>query len=61
MGVQGLIDNNKPVYALEIKNAIYRDTGNKLDYLKTVIEFALKREDLGAQFKQYLHGLKLDH
>ncbi|HJV22419.1 MAG TPA: UTP--glucose-1-phosphate uridylyltransferase GalU [Holophagaceae bacterium] len=30
------------------------DTGNKLDYLKANVEFALKREDLGAEFLAYL-------
>ncbi|WP_005033055.1 UTP--glucose-1-phosphate uridylyltransferase GalU [Holophaga foetida] len=33
------------------------DTGNKLDYLKANVEFALKREDLGPEFKAYLKGL----
>lgn len=30
------------------------DTGNKLDYLKANVEFALKREDLAADFMAYL-------
>jgi UTP--glucose-1-phosphate uridylyltransferase len=30
------------------------DTGNKLDYLKANVEFALKREDLGSDFLAYL-------
>ena len=30
------------------------DTGNKLDYLKANVEFALKRDDLGADFLAYL-------
>ncbi len=33
------------------------DTGNKLDYLKANVEFALKREDLGADFMAYLRDL----
>ena len=33
------------------------DTGNKLDYLKANVEFALKREDLGADFLAYLREL----
>lgn len=33
------------------------DTGNKLDYLKANVEFALKREDLGADFLAYLRGI----
>jgi UTP--glucose-1-phosphate uridylyltransferase len=33
------------------------DTGNKLDYLKANVEFALKREDLGAEFLAYLKSV----
>ena len=33
------------------------DTGNKLDYLKANVEFALKRTDLGADFLEYLREL----
>jgi UTP--glucose-1-phosphate uridylyltransferase len=33
------------------------DTGDKLDYLKANVEFALKREDLGPAFRAYLHEL----
>ena len=33
------------------------DTGNKLDYLKANVEFALKREDLGKDFLAYLQEL----
>jgi UTP--glucose-1-phosphate uridylyltransferase len=33
------------------------DTGNKLDYLKANVEFALKRQDLRDDFVAYLKGL----
>ena len=33
------------------------DTGNKLDYLKANVEFALKRDDLRADFTDYLKEL----
>ncbi len=33
------------------------DTGNKLDYLKANVEFALKREDLREDFSAYLREL----
>jgi UTP--glucose-1-phosphate uridylyltransferase len=48
-----------PLYACEIKNATYYDTGNKLEYLKTVIEFALRHPEIKDQFREYLKGLKL--
>lgn len=48
-----------PVYACEIKNGVYYDTGNKLEYLKTVVQFALSHPDLNGEFKKYLKGLKI--
>jgi UTP--glucose-1-phosphate uridylyltransferase len=30
------------------------DTGNKLDYLKTIVEYALVRDDLGPDFLAFL-------
>jgi UTP--glucose-1-phosphate uridylyltransferase len=36
------------------------DAGDKLGFLKATVEFALKREDLGGPFREYLRGLKLD-
>ena len=35
------------------------DTGDKLGFLKATVEFALKREDLGEPFRDYLKSLKL--
>ena len=35
------------------------DTGDKLGFLKATVEFALKREDLGKPFREYLKGLQL--
>jgi len=35
------------------------DAGNKLGFLKATVEFALKREDLGGPFREYLKGLQL--
>ena len=47
------------VLACEIKNATYYDTGNKFEYLKTVIELALKHKELNGKLRAYLKGLKL--
>jgi len=49
----------RPVYACEIQNGKYYDTGNKLEYLKTVVEFALNHKDLNGDFRDYLKSLKL--
>ncbi len=35
------------------------DAGDKLGFLKATVEYALKREDLGADFRAYLRTLKL--
>ena len=35
------------------------DTGDKLGFLKATVEFALKRDDLGAEFREYLKTLEL--
>jgi UTP--glucose-1-phosphate uridylyltransferase len=33
------------------------DVGKKVDYLRTVVEFALERDDIGDEFAQYLTNL----
>jgi UTP--glucose-1-phosphate uridylyltransferase len=35
------------------------DTGDKLGFLKATVELALKRPDLGDEFREYLKGLKM--
>lgn len=54
-----ILAKQKPVYALEIKDAHYYDTGNKLEYMKTVVELALKHPDINGEFRQFLKGLNL--
>ncbi|MEK7141702.1 MAG: UTP--glucose-1-phosphate uridylyltransferase GalU [Patescibacteria group bacterium] len=49
----------RPVYACEIVDGKYYDTGNKLEYLKTVVEFALQHKELNGDFRDYLKSLKL--
>ena len=47
------------VLVCEIKDAVYYDTGNKFEYLKTVIELALKHPDLNGDLRSYLKSLKI--
>jgi UTP--glucose-1-phosphate uridylyltransferase len=54
-----LREQGVPVYACEIENGIYYDTGSKLEYLKTVVEFALKHKDLNGEFREYLKSLQI--
>lgn len=47
------------VYAVEIRNGKYYDTGNKLEYLKAVVEFGLKHGELKQEFGKYLKSLRV--
>ncbi|MBE6084197.1 MAG: UTP--glucose-1-phosphate uridylyltransferase GalU [Selenomonas ruminantium] len=44
------------VYAYDFEGQRY-DVGDKLGFLKATVEFALRREDLGASFQSYLKEL----
>jgi UTP--glucose-1-phosphate uridylyltransferase len=57
--INQLIRQGFPFYACEIQNAKYYDTGNKLEYLKTVVELALQHPEVGKDFKNYLKTLNL--
>lgn len=57
--IDELIKTGYPVYACEIENGRYFDTGNKLEYMKTVVEFALEHEELNKEFRAFLRGLKI--
>jgi len=48
-----------PVYTVIIENGRYFDTGNKFEYLKTVVEFALQHDETKEEFKHFLKGLDL--
>ena len=55
--VQKMIDDDYKVYAREIEGGSYYDTGNKLVYLKTVVDFALKDSEIGPQLRCYLNKI----
>jgi len=57
--INELIARGFPAYACKIENGKYYDTGNKLEYLKTVVEFTLRHPDFAEDFKNYLKGLGL--
>lgn len=52
-----LLEQNKDCYALPIENGKYYDCGNKLEYLKAVVEFGLKHDDLKEEFSDFLKKL----
>lgn len=57
--INKLRDDGVPVYAVEIENGKYYDTGNKLEYMKTAVDLALKHPDINGEFKEYLRNLDL--
>lgn len=52
--MQAMIDDGLPYYACEVRGGSYHDTGDKLEYLKTVVDFALTRDDIKDDFYRYL-------
>ncbi|MCL4364194.1 UTP--glucose-1-phosphate uridylyltransferase [Patescibacteria group bacterium] len=48
-----------PLYTVVIENGKYYDTGNKFEYLKTVIEFALDHQEINGGFKKFLKSLNI--
>jgi UTP--glucose-1-phosphate uridylyltransferase len=49
---------DRPIYGCRV-NGIRHDTGNKLGFLKAVVYFALKRDDLAGPFSDYLRSVDL--
>lgn len=52
--VQQMIDDGQAFYAREIVGGTFCDTGDKLEYLKTVIDFGLAHEELGDALRTHL-------
>ena len=52
--MQRMIDDGHNFYGVEITNGTYYDTGDKLEYIKTVIDFGLNHQTLGPALKQFL-------
>jgi UTP--glucose-1-phosphate uridylyltransferase len=52
--MQKMIQDGHKIYGCEIQNGTYYDTGNPLEYLKTVFDFALERQDIGPSLKEHL-------
>jgi UTP--glucose-1-phosphate uridylyltransferase len=53
-----LLLEKQPIYAYQFEGIRY-DTGSPLGFLKASVEFALRRPDIGHNFKEYLRHLKL--
>jgi UTP--glucose-1-phosphate uridylyltransferase len=56
-GLRALLKKEK-IYGFTFEGKRH-DAGDKLGFLKATVEFALKRDDLGEDFREYLKGFKL--
>ncbi|HUC87004.1 MAG TPA: UTP--glucose-1-phosphate uridylyltransferase [Candidatus Saccharimonadales bacterium] len=52
--MQRMIDAGETVLAYEIKGGRYYDTGNKLEYLKTLVDFGLAHPGVGKELEAYI-------
>lgn len=60
--MQAFVDQGNYLLAYEIKNGRYYDSGNKLEYLKTIVDLALEHPTIGGPFRDYLSGvLQAEH
>jgi UTP--glucose-1-phosphate uridylyltransferase len=55
-GLRGLLRHER-MYGYQFQGKRH-DTGDKLGFLKATVEFALKRDDLGAEFREWLRQQK---
>jgi len=53
-----LLAEGKPFYALKLEGTRH-DAGDKLGFLIATVELALRREDLGEEFRNYLKSLEM--
>ena len=51
-----ILNKKQTMYAYEFKGKRY-DIGDKFDYLRATVEFALERKDLGLRFREYIRGI----
>lgn len=59
-GLRGMIEKNLPVYAKVVENSKFYDCGDKLEYLKANLDFAIKREDLSEGLIEYMKKLLVE-
>ncbi len=52
--MQQMINDGHHFYGYEVKGGTHYDTGNPLEYLKTVFDFALERDDIGSELTEHL-------
>lgn len=48
----------KPIYGLEYEGTMY-DCGSKIGFLKAIVDYGLKHEEVGSEFRRYLKNKKI--
>ena len=56
---RSILLKTRPFYAVKLEGTRH-DAGDKLGFLKATVELALKRDDLGQKFRDYLKTLNLE-
>lgn len=54
--MRAMIKDGLSLYGCEIADSRYYDTGDKLEYIKTVVDFALERDDMRPELTEYLRS-----
>ena len=54
-----MLDNKKPLYGKKIEGE-WLDTGNKFNFVKATLKFALKDKEIGADVKKLIKDLSLE-
>ncbi len=57
--IHSYINNGGKAYAEAIKDGFWYTTGDPLNYLKAVLEYALCRDDINGELKDYIKNLRL--
>lgn len=52
--IEPMIRDGHKFFGYQVQNSKRYDTGNKLEYLKTVVDFGLRHEEMGDALKEYL-------
>lgn len=52
--LEPMIQDGEDIFGCLLSDSTYYDTGNKIEYMKTVIDFALKRPDMRDELIEYM-------
>lgn len=58
-GLIPMLKDGYPLYAVEYTNCRYFDTGDRLGYLKSMVELGMEYPSFGGEFKSWLKNLKI--